>query len=60
MTDLSTHQVVGTQQFVLFWGASPFVYAGFTGAVRLSDHYSVKISSGADGGPAWPVPTRRW
>jgi len=44
VTDLSTHQVVGTQQFVLFWGASPFVYAGFTGPVSLSDHYSVKIS----------------
>jgi hypothetical protein len=44
VTDLSTHQVVGTQQFVLFWGASPFVYAGFTGPVRLSDRYSVKIS----------------
>jgi hypothetical protein len=45
LTDLSTHQVVGTQQFVLFWGASPFVYAGFTGPVRLSDRYSVKISA---------------
>jgi len=44
LTDLSTHQVVGTQQFVLFWGASPFVYAGFTGPVRPSDRYSVKIS----------------
>jgi hypothetical protein len=44
LTDLSTHQVVGTQQFVLFWGTSPFVYAGFTGPVRLSDRYSVKIS----------------
>ena len=44
VTDLSTHQVVGTQQFVLFWGASPFVYAGFTGPVSLSDRYSVKIS----------------
>jgi hypothetical protein len=44
LTDLSTRQVVGTQQFVLFWGASPFVYAGFTGPVRLSDRYSVKIS----------------
>jgi len=44
VTDLSTHQVVGTQQYVLFWGASPFVYAGFTGPVRLSDRYSVKIS----------------
>ena len=44
LTDLSTHQVVGTQQFVLFWGASPFVYAGFTGPVRLSDRYLVKIS----------------
>ena len=36
--------MVGTQQFVLFWGASPFVYAGFTGPVRLSDRYSVTIS----------------
>ena len=44
LTDLSTHQLVGTQQFVLFWGASPFVYAGFTGPVRLSDRYLVKIS----------------
>ncbi len=44
VTDLSAHQVVGAQQFVLFWGASPFVYAGFTGPVRLSDRYSVKIS----------------
>jgi hypothetical protein len=44
VTDLSSHQLVGTQQFVLFWGASPFVYAGFTGPVRLSDRYSVKIS----------------
>jgi hypothetical protein len=42
--DLSTHQVLGTQQFVLFWGASPFVYAGFTGPVTLRDHYSVTIS----------------
>ena len=42
--DLSTQQVVGTQQFVLFWGASPFVYAGFAGPVRLSDRYSVTIS----------------
>jgi hypothetical protein len=44
VSDLSTHRVVGTQQFVLFWGASPFVYAGFTGPVRLPDRYSVKIS----------------
>jgi hypothetical protein len=44
LNDLSTHQVVGTQQFVLFWGASPFVYAGFTGPVRLADRYSVTIS----------------
>jgi hypothetical protein len=44
VTDLNTHQVVGTQQFVLFWGASPFVYAGFTGPVSLPDRYSVKVS----------------
>jgi len=44
VTDSSTHQVVGTQQFVLFWGTSPFVYAGFTGPVSLSDRYSVKVS----------------
>jgi hypothetical protein len=44
VTDLTTRQVVGTQQFVLFWGASPFVYAGFADPVRLSDRYSVTIS----------------
>jgi hypothetical protein len=44
LTDLTTHQVGDTQQFVLFWGASPFVYAGFTGPVRTSDHYSLTIS----------------
>jgi len=40
LTDLTTHQVGDTQQFVLFWGASPFVYAGFAGPVRTSDRYS--------------------
>ncbi len=44
VSDLSTQQVVGTQQFVLFGGASPFVYAGFAGPVRLFDRYSVTIS----------------
>ena len=41
---MTTHQVEGAQQFVLYWGSSPFVYAGFTGPVRLSDHYTVAIS----------------
>jgi len=34
LTDVTAHQVVGAQQFVLFWGSSPFVYAGFAGPVR--------------------------
>jgi hypothetical protein len=44
LTDLTTHQVGATQQFVLFWGASPFVYAGFAGPVRTSDSYSVTVA----------------
>ncbi len=31
LTDLATHQTSPKQQFVLFWGASPFVYAAFVG-----------------------------
>ena len=60
VTDLTTHQIVGTQQFVLFWGASPFVYAGFTGRCALSDHYSVTLTVGACRRPctAFPNPAR--
>jgi hypothetical protein len=59
LTDLTTHQVAGTQQFVLFWGASPFVYAGFAGPVRTSHDYSVKIAverSASHGGLSRPAP----
>ena len=59
LTDLTTHQVGDTQQFVLFWGASPFVYAGFAGPVRTSDRYSLTISvepSASQGGPSRPGP----
>jgi hypothetical protein len=62
LTDVTTHQLVGTQQFVLFWGAAPFVYAGFAGPVRTSDHYSVKISVEApasQGGLSQPAPGAR-
>ncbi len=52
-TDLATHQTAPKQQFVLFWGASPFVYAGFVGPVRNRDAYSLTISveppAGQDG-----------
>ena len=59
LSDLTTRQVEGTQQFVLFWGASPFVYAGFTGPVSTSDHYSVTISvepAPSQGGLSRPAP----
>jgi len=44
VTDLTTHEVGPAQQFVLFWGASPFVYAGFAGPVRSTDRYSLTLS----------------
>jgi hypothetical protein len=59
LTDNTTHQVAGTQQFVLFWGASPFVYAGFAGPVRSSDRYSVTLSAeppASQGGLSQPLP----
>jgi hypothetical protein len=59
VTDETTNRVDGTQQFVLFWGSSPFVYAGFTGPVTLSDHYSVTISvepPASRGGLSQPLP----
>lgn len=59
LTDLTTHQVGAAQQFVLFYGASPFVYAGFAGPVRTSDRYEVTISverGAAQGGLSQPGP----
>jgi hypothetical protein len=50
---------VGTQQFVLFWGAAPFVYAGFAGPVTTVDRYSVSLAAepaAAKGGLSWPAP----
>jgi hypothetical protein len=44
LTDLTAHQTGPTQQFVLFWGSSPFVYAAFVGPVRSTDAYSLTIS----------------
>jgi hypothetical protein len=59
LTDTTTGQTVGTQQFVLFWGASPFVYAGFTGQVTTTDRYRVTITvepSAASNGLSQPAP----
>lgn len=59
LEDLSTGQHLGTQQFVLFYGAKPFVYAGFAGAVRSSDRYKLTISvepAASQGGLSWPLP----
>ncbi len=44
LTDLTTHKVGPQQQFVLFWGSAPFVYAAFVGPVRSTDVYSLTIS----------------
>ena len=44
MTDLTTHEIGPKQQFVLFWGSAPFVYAAFVGPVRGTDVYSLTIS----------------
>jgi hypothetical protein len=62
LSDLTTHQVGDTQRFVLFWGASPFVYAGFSGPVRTSDRYSVTVSvepPAPQGGLSQPGPGLR-
>ena len=59
LTDTTTGKLVSRQQFVLFWGAKPFVYAGFTGPVRTSDHYSLSVAvepPAARGGLSQPVP----
>ena len=44
LTDLTTHEVGPKQQFVLFRGSAPFVYAAFVGPVRSTDVYSLIIS----------------
>ena len=44
LTDLTTHQAGPKQQFVLFWGSAPFVYAAFVGPVLSTDLYSLTLS----------------
>ncbi len=59
MTDLTTHQIGPKQQFVLFWGSAPFVYAAFVGPVVASDAYSLTLSveaPPAQGGLSQPAP----
>jgi Neocarzinostatin family len=62
LTDISTGRQVGEQRFVLFWGARPFVYAGFTGPVTTADRYRVSLRieppAGA-GGLSQPAPNHR-
>ncbi len=58
LTDLTTAITVGTQQFVLFAGSSPFTYSGFTGPVTTADRYQVTVAaepSHAGGGLSWPA-----
>ncbi|HEY5252372.1 MAG TPA: hypothetical protein VIJ09_11950 [Acidimicrobiales bacterium] len=60
MTDTTTGQVAGTQQFVLYDGADPFVYAGFTGAAITGHSYDVEVAAepaSSDGGLSWPAPS---
>ncbi len=59
LTDLTTHQAGPRQQFVLFWGAAPFVYAAFVGPVLTSQSYSLTVSvepPAARGGLSRPAP----
>jgi hypothetical protein len=59
LTDLTTGEVVSTQQFVLFYGPAPFVYAGFAGPVNGSDRYSLTLSTeppASQGGLSQPLP----
>jgi hypothetical protein len=51
LTDLATHQAGPKQQFVLFWGSAPFVYAAFVGPLRSSDLYSLTVSVEPPAGP---------
>lgn len=58
LTDLDTGRRVGTQQFVLFWGAAPFVYAGFAGGVTTAHRYRVTVEAeppAAAGGLSQPA-----
>jgi hypothetical protein len=58
LTDLTTSTTVGTQQFVLFAGSSPFTYAGFTGPVTTAHRYQVSVvaePSHTQGGLSWPA-----
>ena len=57
LTDTTTGTSAGTQQFVLYAGASPFTYAGFTGPATSADTYRVTVAaepSHAVGGLSWP------
>ncbi|MGH9104258.1 MAG: neocarzinostatin apoprotein domain-containing protein [Acidimicrobiales bacterium] len=56
VTDLTTKEAVSTQQLVLFFGAKPFVYAGFTGPVNASNSYSLtlRVEPAAPGGKSSP------
>lgn len=59
LEDLSTGRQLGTQQFVLFYGSKPFVYAGFTGPVRSSDRYRLALAvepPASEGGLSQPLP----
>ena len=61
LENLTTGQHLGTQQFVLFFGAKPFVYAGFTGSVRATDRYQLTIAvepPASKGGLSWPLQGR--
>jgi hypothetical protein len=61
LRDATTGKLLSRQQFVAFWGARPFVYAGFTGPVRTPDHYSLSIAvepPASQGGLSHPAPGR--
>ncbi len=61
VTDTTRSETLGTQQFVLFDGDSPFVYAGFAGPATTADAYRVTVQaepSHAAGGLSWPADAR--
>lgn len=61
LTDQTRGLALGTQQFVLFAGASPFAYAGFAGQVTTADSYRVTVTAEVphvDGGLSWPSGAR--
>jgi len=58
VTDRTTATVVGTQQFVLYWGSSTFTYGGFIGPATTADAYRVTVAAEAaasSGGLSWPL-----